>query len=189
MMKIIRTALLVLAALGTFAHAAAAEDPPRVLMETSMGAIVLELDPVRAPVTTANFLRYVDAGFYDGLIFHRVIPGFMIQGGGFDPSLARREAGDPIANESANGLANVKGSISMARTNDPHSASSQFFINTNFNNQLDARPGTWGYAVFGRVVDGMDTVMDIEMVPTVTKQGMNDVPREPVIIESVRRAP
>ena len=168
---------------------AAESSPQRVTMETSMGTIVIELDPSRAPVTTANFLRYVDDEYYDGLIFHRVIPGFMIQGGGFDVTLTRRETGETIVNESGNGLINVKGSIAMARTNDPNSATSQFFINTNFNDALNARPGAQGYAVFGRVVDGMDTVMRIERVSTTTTKGMGDVPRKPVFIESVRRAP
>ncbi|TDJ38785.1 MAG: peptidylprolyl isomerase A [Gammaproteobacteria bacterium] len=182
--------LLAVTLLAATAHGYAADASlPRVTMETSMGTLVIELDPRRAPVTTANFLRYVDAGYYDGLIFHRVIPGFMIQGGGFDATLARREPGESIINESGNGLINVKGSIAMARTSDPNSASSQFFINTNFNNQLDARPGSHGYAVFGRVVDGMDTVMQIELVATTTMQGMNDVPRKPVVIQSARRVP
>jgi peptidyl-prolyl cis-trans isomerase A (cyclophilin A) len=183
--------LLAVTLLVAAARGYAADDPlPRVTMETSMGTIVIELDPRRAPVTTANFLRYVDSGYYDGLIFHRVIPGFMIQGGGFDVTLARREPGESIINESGNGLVNVKGSIAMARTSDPNSASSQFFINTNFNNQLNASPGSQGYAVFGRVVEGMNTVvMQIELVPTTTMKGMNDVPREPVIIQSARHAP
>ena len=190
MLKHVTRWLLTVIAVSAAPGWAAEDAAPRVVMETSMGRIVLELDPARAPVTTENFLRYVDAGYYDGLIFHRVIPGFMIQGGGFDASLARREPGEPpIRNESGNGLVNNKGSIAMARTSDPHSAGSQFFINTNFNSQLDARPGSWGYAVFGRVVDGMETVMEIEMVPTTSVKGMNDVPREPVVIESVRRAP
>jgi peptidyl-prolyl cis-trans isomerase A (cyclophilin A) len=184
------TVRLALAAtiLAATAHSHAAENAlTRVTMETSLGNLVIELDPRRAPITTENFLRYVDAGYYDGLIFHRVIPGFMIQGGGFDATLTRREPGEGIINESGNGLINVKGSIAMARTSDPNSASSQFFINTNFNNQLDARPGSHGYAVFGRVVDGMDTVMKIERVATGRMKEMNDVPREPVIIQSVRR--
>jgi peptidyl-prolyl cis-trans isomerase A (cyclophilin A) len=187
---IVRVLLAVTLLVATAPGYAADASLPRVIMETSMGTIVIELDPSRAPVTTANFLRYVDAGYYDGLIFHRVIPGFMVQGGGFDVTLTRREPGESIINESGNGLINVKGSIAMARTSDPNSASSQFFINTNFNNQLDARPGTQGYAVFGRVVDGMDTVvMPIELVATTSTKGMNDVPREPVIIQSARRAP
>lgn len=169
------------------AFAADSKSPPQVVVETSMGTMVLELDPGKAPVTTENFLRYVDAGYYEGLIFHRVIPGFMVQGGGFDPTLTRRETDASIKNESGNGLVNVKGSIAMARTNEPHSANAQFFINTNYNSQLDAKPGAWGYAVFGRVIDGMDTVMAIEMVPTATVKGMNDVPRQPVVIQSMRR--
>jgi cyclophilin family peptidyl-prolyl cis-trans isomerase len=186
--------LLAISLLATAGHVYAAEDaaedsPPRVTMETSMGTFVIELDPRRAPTTTENFLRYVDDGYYDGLIFHRVIPSFMIQGGGFDVELTRRSTGEPIINESGNGLINVKGSIAMARTNEPNSATSQFFINTNFNDALNARPGKQGYAVFGRVVDGMDTVMRIERVATMTRNGMADVPRKPVIIQSARRTP
>ena len=182
--------LLAITLLATAGHGYTAEEsPPRVTMETSMGSIVIELDPRRAPTTTANFLRYVDDGYYDGLIFHRVIPSFMIQGGGFDVELTRRGTSEPIINESGNGLINVKGSIAMARTNEPNSATSQFFINTNFNDALNARPGKQGYAVFGRVVDGMDTVMRIERVATTTRNGMADVPSEPVMIQSARRTP
>ncbi len=155
-----------------------------ITLKTNKGDIVIELDEEKAPVTCANFKQYVEDGFYDGLIFHRVIPGFMIQGGGFMPDMMQKATREPIENEAKNGLSNVKYSIAMARTMDPHSASAQFFINTKDNAFLDY-PGQdgWGYAVFGKVVEGTDVVDAIEKVPTGNKAGHSDVPVEPVIIE------
>jgi peptidyl-prolyl cis-trans isomerase B (cyclophilin B) len=161
---------------------------PRVVMETSMGKIVIELDAAKAPITVANFLTYVDQGFFNGTIFHRVIPNFMIQGGGLEPGLKDKATGAPIQNEAKNGLKNTRGSIAMARTNSPHSATAQFFVNTVDNTFLDY-PGQdgWGYCVFGRVVDGMDTVDAIRKVPTGTVRYHENVPKQDVIIRSVVR--
>jgi peptidyl-prolyl cis-trans isomerase B (cyclophilin B) len=176
-------------ALGsTLAHASEDSKNPRVLMSTSMGDIVLELYPDKAPKTVENFLRYVKDGFYEGTIFHRVIDGFMIQGGGFTPDMTMKKPRPPIMNEADNGLRNKVGTIAMARTMDPHSASSQFFINVANNPNLDfreKRPRAWGYAVFGRVVKGMDVVKKIKSVPTTTKGPYRDVPAEPVTIEKM----
>lgn len=162
----------------------------QVAIDTTLGRIVLQLDAVAAPQTVANFLQYVDTGFYDGTIFHRVIPNFMIQGGGFDANMQQKSTQDPIQNEADNGLRNTLGSIAMARTNDPHSATAQFFINVADNAFLDHRARNaqgWGYAVFGNVVEGMEVVEQIVQVPT-GRSGMHqDVPREPVILQSVRR--
>jgi peptidyl-prolyl cis-trans isomerase B (cyclophilin B) len=179
----IRTGVLivVLLCLGGVAWAAG----PRVKLETTKGDIVLELSPQRASRTVANFLHYVEDGFYDGTLFHRVIPGFMIQGGGLTEDMQRKPTRDPIPNEADNGLKNRRGSIAMARTGDPHSATAQFFINTADNPSLDFRAQTvqgWGYCVFGRVVQGMEVVAAIEAVPTGRRAGRADVPREPVII-------
>ncbi len=170
--------------------AATAADPPRVRLQTNVGDIVLELDSERAPQSVTNFLGYVDAGHYDGTVFHRVIPGFMIQGGGFDREFARRPTKAPIRNEADNGLKNERGTIAMARTSDPHSASAQFFINTVRNEFLDHRAPTargWGYAVFGRVVEGMDTVDRISATPTGSRGPFRDVPNTAVVIESAAR--
>ncbi len=156
----------------------------KVRFTTTLGDFVVELDEEKAPVTCANFRRYVEDGFYDGLIFHRVIPGFMVQGGGFMPDMMQPATREPIENEARNGLKNERGTIAMARTADPHSATAQFFINVKDNAFLD-HPGHdgWGYAVFGRVVEGMETVDRIEQVPTTTRAGHQDVPVEPVVIE------
>lgn len=166
---------------------ALASDPlPRVKLTTSLGDIVLELDSAAAPKTVDNFLAYVKDGFYDRTIFHRVIAGFMIQGGGFNADMQRQETRPPIPNEADNGLPNRKRSIAMARTSDPHSASAQFFINVKDNGSLDHRAKTtqgWGYCVFGRVVDGMKVVQAIEKVPTTSRAGMGDVPKTPVVIK------
>jgi peptidyl-prolyl cis-trans isomerase B (cyclophilin B) len=159
-----------------------------VTMQTSKGVITLELDGDKAPDTVANFVAYANAGQYDGTIFHRVIPGFMIQGGGFDTSMNQKSTNAPVKNEANNGLKNVNGSIAMARTNDPHSATAQFFINVKDNTFLDHTspdPRGWGYAVFGQVTDGMDVVQSIEAVPTGNKSGHQDVPLESVVIEKV----
>jgi len=155
---------------------------PRVALETSKGTIVLELAPEAAPETVENFLAYVRDGFFDGTVFHRVIDGFMIQGGGFTESLDRKETRAPIRNESATGLSNARGTIAMARTNDPHSATSQFFINAVDNPRLDQGPGNDGYTAFGRVVEGMDVVDAIAGVATTRKAGMADVPVEAVVL-------
>ena len=161
-----------------------------VKLETSMGNIVIELNEQAAPVTVKNFLGYVEAGFYDGLIFHRVIPGFMIQGGGFTQKMGEKETKDPIINEAKNGLSNMRGSIAMARTSDPDSATAQFFINhrdNDFLNYVDDRSA--GYAVFGKVTEGMDVVDAIASVETTTRNGMDDVPVKPVTIQSAKVVP
>jgi peptidyl-prolyl cis-trans isomerase B (cyclophilin B) len=158
----------------------------KVQLKTTLGDIVLELDAVRAPNTAANFVDYVREGFYDGTLFHRVIDGFMVQGGGFLPGMQRKPTRAPIVNEADNGLRNVLGSIAMARTPDPHSASSQFFINVVDNAFLDFKAKNdngWGYCVFGRVVEGMDVVGRIKAVSTTTRAGNRDVPVEDVVIE------
>jgi len=162
---------------------------PVVVLETSKGPIAIELYPDKAPITVKNFLDYVDAGFYDGTIFHRVIPDFMIQGGGFSPNMQEKRTREPIQNESGNGLSNTVGTLAMARTNNPHSATAQFFINVNVNDnsRLDNQGG--GYCVFGKVIDGLDVVHKIRTVPTDSIGGHENVPVEGVIIQSVRRAP
>lgn len=162
------------------------ENNPKVQFDTSKGMIVLELNAELAPKTVANFLSYVDSGFYDGTIFHRVIPNFMIQGGGFDADMNQKPTNDPIPNEANNGLKNAKGSIAMARTSAPHSATAQFFINVVDNTNLDftsESPNGWGYAVFGQVVEGLDVVLSIEEVGTGNRGMHQNVPLEPVIIE------
>lgn len=163
---------------------------PRVSMQTSMGELVIELYPDKAPKSVANFLQYVDDGFYNGTIFHRVIDGFMIQGGGFTPDMQQKQTRAPIMNEADNRLRNTVGTIAMARTMDPHSATSQFYINVAMNSSLDFRektPRGWGYAVFGRVVKGMDVVKAIKSVATTSKGMYRDVPATPVIIQKVSR--
>lgn len=156
----------------------------KVKLETSMGDIVIELNDEKAPVTAENFVGYVEDGFYDGMIFHRVIDGFMIQGGGFDKDMQQKKTKAPIKNEASNGLANDKGTIAMARTNDPDSATAQFFINVADNDFLNYRgPGNPGYAVFGKVVEGMDVVEKIAKVKTGNVGPHGDVPKEEVVIE------
>jgi peptidyl-prolyl cis-trans isomerase B (cyclophilin B) len=165
----------------------AAADNPKIEMETSKGKIVIELFPAKAPVTVNNFLNYVDTKFYDGTIFHRVIPKFMIQGGGFTADMKRKSAGEPIKNEADNGLKNDRGTIAMARTNDPHSATAQFFINTVNNDFLNHKSKTsqgWGYVVFGKVVAGMDVVDAISSAKTVMRGMYRDVPAEIIEIRS-----
>jgi cyclophilin family peptidyl-prolyl cis-trans isomerase len=162
---------------------------PMVEMRTSMGTMRIELYPEKAPKTVENFLQYAREGFYDGTVFHRVIEGFMIQGGGFTPDMSEKGTRPPVENEASNGLKNVRGSVAMARTNDPHSASAQFFINTVDNPFLDFQSETvqgWGYAVFGQVVEGLETLDAIKKVQTGNRGPHSDVPRDPVIIESVR---
>ncbi|MCP5304105.1 MAG: peptidyl-prolyl cis-trans isomerase [Chromatiaceae bacterium] len=155
-----------------------------ITLKTSMGDIVIELDHDKAPKTCANFEQYVRDGHFDGTIFHRVINNFMIQGGGFLPDMTQKPTRDPIENEAKNGLSNVTGSIAMARTMQPHSATAQFFINVKDNGFLD-HPGQdgWGYCVFGKVTDGMDVVNKIKAVETTNRAGHSDVPTEPVVIE------
>ena len=163
------------------------EQNPRVLLETSMGNITIELFKEKAPISVRNFLSYVNDGFYDGLIFHRVINGFMIQGGGFTADMKQKQTHAPIRNEAGNGLKNDRGTIAMARTGDPDSATAQFFINVVNNNGLNRpSPDGFGYAVFGKVVEGMDVVDKIKAVRTGFKMGMRDVPETPVVIKSVK---
>jgi peptidyl-prolyl cis-trans isomerase B (cyclophilin B) len=157
-----------------------------VKLETSMGDIYIELNHEKAPKTAANFEKYVKDGFYDGTIFHRVISNFMVQGGGFEPGMKTKKTGEPIQNEADNGLGNKKGTVAMARTMDPHSASAQFFINVADNGFLDHSAKTtegWGYAVFGEVVKGMDVVEKIKSVETTVKGMHQDVPADDVIIK------
>jgi len=184
------TLMLVCLAVATSAFAQNA--PDKVRIETSKGTIVVELDPEAAPKTTANFLTYVDNGFYDNTIFHRVIRGFMIQGGGFTADMRQKPVQAPIRNEADNGLKNKVGTIAMARTGDPHSATAQFFINAADNAFLDHKsktPQEWGYCVFGKVVEGLEVVRAIEALPT-TNQGVHqNVPVEPVVIKSAKRLP
>ena len=155
-----------------------------ITLKTSMGDIVIELDHEKAPKSCENFEQYVRDGHYDGTIFHRVIGNFMIQGGGFMPDMTQKATRDPIENEAANGLSNVTGSIAMARTMAPHSATAQFFINVKDNNFLD-HPGQdgWGYCVFGKVTQGMDVVENIKQVDTTNRAGHADVPVEPIVID------
>jgi cyclophilin family peptidyl-prolyl cis-trans isomerase len=180
--------LLASLACGLCALAAHATNP-QVELKTNLGEIVLELNAELAPKTAANFLRYVQDGYYNGTIFHRVIEGFMIQGGGMDETLAEKQARAPIENEAGNGLKNETGTVAMARTNDPHSARAQFFINVADNDFLNHRAPdsrNWGYAVFGKVIKGMDIVRKIEKRPT-HPQGMHEhVPVNAVVIESAR---
>ncbi len=172
------------------ATASAARKHPRVVMKTNKGVLEIELYEDKAPKTVENFLRYVDEGFYQGTIFHRVIKDFMIQGGGYDTELQRKPTHDPIQNEANNGLKNDVGGVAMARTSQPHSATSQFFINVKDNKFLDfsaETPQGWGYAVFGRVVEGMDVVRVIEETTTANKNGaFHDLPEE-ITIESISR--
>jgi len=184
---------LAIVALGLAAPVMAEEEPaerPRVLMKTSLGDIVIELNPEQAPISVQNFLSYVDDGFYDGTIFHRVMSGFMIQGGGFMENLEKKPTKEPIKNEATNGLKNTAGTIAMARTPIIDSATAQFFINTADNGRLDHRSPNqsgYGYAVFGRVVGGLNVVKNIESVQTDSRGRMRNVPNETVTILSVAR--
>lgn len=166
------------------------QQPVIVKIVTNQGDIKIELDQEKAPVTVANFLSYVDDNFYENTIFHRVIPGFMVQGGGFDQSFSQKSTKEPIKNEADNGLKNARGTLAMARTPDPDSASSQFFINLVDNNFLNYTSPTaqgWGYAVFGKVISGMDVVDKMAKVATGSHGGHQDVPKEELIIESMTR--
>lgn len=192
-MKLTRRTLLAAAAAVTLTlgmantalAAPAAGDTPHVTLKTNLGSIVLELYPEKAPESVANFLRYVKSGQYNGTVFHRVIEGFMIQGGGFDQDMREKPTAAPIKNEAKNGLRNTVYTVAMARTSDPHSATAQFFINTANNSALDypSRDG-WGYAVFGKVIDGTAVVDKIKQVKTGNKGMYQDVPLTPVVIES-----
>ena len=167
---------------------AAQADNLVVVLETSSGPITIELDQAKAPITVENFLKYVDSGFFDNLIFHRVIPGFMIQGGGMDEQMREKSTQPAIRNEASNGLSNKRGTIAMARTSNPNSATAQFFINLADNNRsLDAQPGSAGYAVFGKVISGMETVDAIAKVATGSRGPHDDVPLKAVIIKSAKR--
>ncbi len=189
-----RTVLLAVVVCLTIPFSVGAADKPaahpRVRMTTNLGAIEIELDAQRAPKTVANFLNYVDKGFYNGTIFHRVIPGFMIQGGGFETGMKQKKTDEPIMNEADNGLKNDVGTIAMARTSSPHSASAQFFINAANNTFLNHRDKTvqgWGYAVFGKVTKGMDVVKKIETVRTKTSGPYQNVPVSDVVIRRLER--
>jgi peptidyl-prolyl cis-trans isomerase A (cyclophilin A) len=174
-----------IASAPAFAQTAATAVNPRVLLTTTDGDIRLELYPDKAPKTVANFIEYVKSGQYSGTIFHRVIPGFMIQGGGYTVSFQEKPTRAPIALENRNGLKNTVGTIAMARTNDPNSATDQFFINTVDNPGLDyPNPDGNGYAVFGKVISGMDVVKKIEGTPTTTRGSMENVPQKPIVIQS-----
>ena len=190
-MKALMISILIV--IGVSLAAGAADKPgdnPKVVLDTSKGKIVLELYLQKAPETVVNFLGYVDAKFYDGTIFHRVIPNFMIQGGGFTADMQRKPGKGPIKNEADKGLQNNRGTIAMARTGDPHSATAQFFINSINNDFLNHKNKTqqgWGYAAFGRVIEGMDVVDAISAVKTTKRGGFRDVPAEPVVIVTATR--
>jgi cyclophilin family peptidyl-prolyl cis-trans isomerase len=194
-MKRFDSILALLALLALPLTAVSADQPaksanPNVRMTTSLGVIEIELDARLAPATVKNFLGYVDSGFYNGTIFHRVIPGFMVQGGGMTHGLKEKPTGARIMNEADNGLRNLAGTLAMARTSDPHSASAQFFINTVDNAFLDHRgknPQGWGYAVFGKVTKGMDVVEKIEAVPTGNAGMHQNVPKQDVVIQKIVR--
>ena len=187
-MRILAILLMALPLLAVAEDTAQTENPT-VILHTNHGAITVELFAEDAPNSVSNFLQYARDGHYDGTLFHRVIENFMIQGGGFDTEFNQKPTRGPIENEADNGLKNERGTLAMARTNDPHSATSQFFINVTDNDFLNHRGKqsgqTWGYAVFGRVTDGMDVVDTIRAVPTGTQAFHRDVPEEPVIIERV----
>lgn len=181
---------LILSLALIFAESALAQDNPVVVMDTNKGQVTIELFADQAPITVENFLRYTDNSYYDGLIFHRVIDGFMIQGGGFDQGMVQKSTYDAIKNEASSDLANDRGTLAMARTSVVDSATSQFFINlvdNDFLNHVDETPRGFGYAVFGRVIEGMDVVDAIAKVATGTVRGYADVPNEAVVINSISR--
>ena len=194
---VLATIAAMLVSVGTAFGADATPKPgggknPVVVVKTSMGDITVELAADKAPISVKNFLDYVEAKQYDGTVFHRVIPGFMVQGGGFTPDMQQKPTRGPIKNEAGNGLKNVTGSLAMARTNAPDSATAQFFINVKDNGFLDHRDDTpqgYGYAVFGKVTGGMDVVKKIEGVKTTTRAPHQNVPETPVVIESIRLVP
>lgn len=186
---------LIMSLISVFAvaqtNASTVSSSPQVLLETSKGTIVVELYPEKAPKTVENFLSYVNDKFYDGTIFHRVIPNFMIQGGGFNQNFDKKITRDPIISEADNGLRNRIGTLAMARTNDPHSATAQFFINVAQNSMLDFKEKSssraWGYAVFGKVIKGMHVVNKIRNTPTGYKNAMKDVPEQTITIIKARQ--
>ncbi|ESS66523.1 peptidyl-prolyl cis-trans isomerase Cyp18 [Methyloglobulus morosus KoM1] len=191
MRTLILSVLLCLSATLTFATenkmtAPSSSSSNKVKLTTSLGEIIVQLNTEKAPVSSANFLTYVNEGFYNGTVFHRVIKGFMAQGGGFDTAFKQKAVHDPIKNEADNGLANKRGTLAMARTNDPNSATAQFFINYKDNAFLDhssPTPSGWGYAVFGEVVEGMDVVDKMAEQPTGNRAGHQDVPKTDIVIE------
>ena len=187
MKKILFLAIFLLTPVTGFTENASpsAAKPITAIIKTSKGDITLALDAEKAPITVANFVQYAKSGFYNGTIFHRVIKRFMIQGGGFTQTMKKKDTLEPIVNESGNGLYNDRWTIAMARTNDPDSATSQFFINVKVNNALNAKNGAPGYAVFGEVVDGQYVVKAIEKTKTTRIGPYGDVPIEPIIIQSV----
>ena len=189
MKKCLQLLALTLLAMSLLVQNLSAADNPTALIHTSLGDIKLELYAEKAPVSVENFINYAKSDFYDGTIFHRVISHFMIQGGGFTPDMEKKPTSEPIANEAGNGLSNLRGTVAMARTNDPHSATAQFFINTQDNVNLDYTGGTnsrtWGYAVFAQVTEGMNVVEDIRLVETTSAPPFSDVPKVPVVIESI----
>jgi peptidyl-prolyl cis-trans isomerase A (cyclophilin A) len=181
-------AVLAIAAAFLSPQPARADDAaPVVIFKTSLGEIDIQLDPKNAPISTANFLAYVDKKFYDGTIFHRIIPGFVVQGGGFTPGMTEKETQPPIKNEASNGLKNLRGTISMARTNDPDSATSQFFLNLVDNADLDPNPGSAGYAVFGKITKGLDVIDKMAQVQTTTNGPFENVPVTDVVLITARR--
>jgi peptidyl-prolyl cis-trans isomerase A (cyclophilin A) len=160
-----------------------------IRFETTLGDFTIEFHEKEAPLSVANFLRYIEDGFFDGTIFHRIVPGFVIQGGGFTEDMTQKQTHPPVKNEADNGLKNDRGTLSMARTNDINSATSQFFVNLKDNEFLDHKKGNFGYAVFARVTEGMEVIDRIAAVETGRRRGFDDVPVKPVIMKSVRRAP
>ena len=186
MRTLILSVLLCICTTPSFATEKKMSESSKIKLTTSLGAIIVQLNTEKAPVSSANFLTYVSEGFYNGTIFHRVIKGFMAQGGGFDTAFKQKAVHDPIKNEADNGLTNKRGTLAMARTNDPNSATAQFFINYKDNTFLDhtsTSPSGWGYAVFGEVVEGMDVVDKMAEQPTGNKDGHQDVPRTDILIE------
>jgi peptidyl-prolyl cis-trans isomerase A (cyclophilin A) len=186
-MRMFAKTLALVALLLAFAATPARAADTVVQMDTTLGTVLLALDAKAAPATVANFLAYVDKGFFTGTLFHRVIPGFMVQGGGFDTNMLRKDTLPPIKLETGAGLENKRGTLAMARTNDPNSATSQFFINLVDNAFLNPGPGNPGYAVFGKVMRGMEVVDAIAKVKTETRGGMKDVPATPVVITRMAR--
>lgn len=189
MKKIFKLLAIMLLASSAFTQSLLAEGNPTAVIRTSVGDIHLELLADKAPISVENFINYANSGTYDGTIFHRVISNFMIQGGGFTQEMEKKATREPITNEANNGLSNDRGTISMARTNHPHSATTQFFINTqdnpNLNHTDESSSRAWGYAVFGRVTEGMDVVDEIRFVETTRKPPYSDVPVEAVIIQTI----
>lgn len=187
MRRLILSTLLCICATTTFAtETKMSETPSKIKLTTTLGSIIVQLNTAKAPLSSANFLTYVNEGFYNGTIFHRVIKGFMAQGGGFDATLKQKATHAPIKNEADNGLTNKRGTLAMARTNDPNSATAQFFINYKDNTFLDhtsPSPSGWGYAVFGEVVEGMDVVDAMAQQPTGNRNGYDDVPKTDIVIE------